>query len=150
MLWYQEPRRVEEALAADVRRTLTGLFAEAPGCLQARVAEPVLPGWITDAELEVYVGTFERTGFGGGLSYYRNLDRNWLGAREHDHRITQPAMFVTGENDLVRRFQTSDALAESYTDLRANAVIPGAAHWVQQQRPEEINSLLLSFLLELD
>ena len=38
---------------------------------------PVLPAWLTDADIDLYAGEFKRTGFRGPLNYYRNLDRNW-------------------------------------------------------------------------
>ncbi|HMG00289.1 MAG TPA: alpha/beta hydrolase, partial [Gemmatimonadaceae bacterium] len=64
-------------------------------------------------------------------------------------RVEQPAMFLTGELDMVRRFMPSEAMHGWVTDLRAEIVVPGAGHWVQQQAPEEVNAALLEFLSEL-
>jgi len=108
------------------------------------------PAWLSEEDLAFYVETFERTGFSGGLNYYRNIDRNWeLTAPYAEQRITQPSMFLTGDADGVRRFMPGDDLEEWLTDLRARVVIPGG-HWIQQERPMEVNNALLEFFAGLD
>ncbi len=150
IVWFQEPGVADEALSRDVRRTLTtsrqwtARWAEDDG----RV--PRAPEWLSPQELDVYVETFERTGFTGGLNWYRNIDRNWeLTAAVGERRVEQPAMFLTGELDPVRRFMPAEAMRGWVTDLRAEVVVEGAGHWVQQQSPEAVNSALLTFLGEL-
>ena len=146
IVWFQEPGVADRALAEDVRRTLT-----TPRQWTAQWAgepeEPQLPSWLSEEELAVYTETFQRTGFTGGLNYYRNLDRNWeLTAHVADRRVQAPAMFLTGERDLVRRFAPGETMDEWVEDLRARVVVPKAGHWVQQQAPEEVNAALLEFL----
>ena len=64
---------------------------------------PRRPEWLSEEELQVYVEAFERTGFTGGLNWYRNIDRNWeLMAPVAERRVEQPALFLTGELDPVR------------------------------------------------
>ena len=95
----------------------------------------------------MYVEAFERTGFTGGLNYYRNFDRNWeLTAEVADRRVTAPAMFLTGERDLVRSSRPPRRWTAGWTDLRARIVVPGPGHWVQQEAPEAVNAALLEFL----
>ena len=90
--------------------------------------------WLSEEELAVYVEAFERTGFTGGLNYYRNLDRNWeLTADVADRHVQAPAMFLTGERDLVRLFAPGETMDDWVDDLRARIVVPKAGHWVQQQ-----------------
>jgi pimeloyl-ACP methyl ester carboxylesterase len=102
---------------------------------------------MTEEDLAVYVEAFERTGFAGGLAYYRNIDRNWeLTADLDDRRIDQPAMFLTGERDPVRQFMPAEAMDGWVTDLRAHVVVPGAGHWVNQEAPREVNRALLEWL----
>jgi pimeloyl-ACP methyl ester carboxylesterase len=109
--------------------------------------EPGRPEWWSEEDLKVYVEAFERTGFTGGLNWYRNIDRNWeLTAGVAERRIEQPAMFITGELDPVRRFMPAEAMRGWVSDMRAEVVVPGAGHWVQQQAPEAVNSALLEFL----
>ena len=115
------------------------------------MTSPRLPAWLTEEDLRLYVESFERTGFTGGLNYYRNIDRNWeLGAPLADTRIEQPALFITGSRDPVRKFMPAEAMNGWVTDLREIVIIEGAGHWVQQERPEEVNEALLTFLKTLD
>jgi pimeloyl-ACP methyl ester carboxylesterase len=95
----------------------------------------------------VYVRAFERTGFTGGLNWYRNIDRNWeLTEAFADRHVVPPALFLTGELDPVRRFMPAAAMDGWVDDLRAEIVVPGAGHWVQQQAPDAVNASLLEFL----
>jgi pimeloyl-ACP methyl ester carboxylesterase len=146
IVWFQEYGEADEALARDVRRTLT-----TSRVWTAKWAEedrqPRRPSWLSEEELSVYIEAFERTGFTGGLNWYRNIDRNWeLMAPVADRRVEQPAMFLTGELDAVRRFMPAEVMRPWVTDLREEIVVPGAGHWVQQQDPEAVNAPLLRFL----
>ena len=148
IVWFQQPGIADAALASDVRRTLTTSRQwTAQWAEEDPVRPPRRPDWLSEEELNVYVETFERTGFTGGLNWYRNIDRNWgLTASVAERRVEQPAFFLTGELDLVRGFMPAEAMSGWVTDLRAQVVIPGAGHWVQQQAPEEVNAALLGFL----
>ena len=98
----------------------------------------------------MYVEAFTRTGFTGGLNWYRNIDRNWeQWAPFAERRIEPPALFLTGELDNVRSFMPAEAMQGWVTDLREQIVVPGAGHWVQQEAPEAVNAALLGFLAEL-
>jgi pimeloyl-ACP methyl ester carboxylesterase len=148
IVWFQQPGIADAALASDVRRTLTTSRRwTAQWAEEDPVRQPRRPDWLSEEELGVYVETFERTGFTGGLNWYRNIDRNWgLTASVAERRVEQPAFFLTGELDLVRGFMPAEAMSGWVTDLRAQVVIPGAGHWVQQQAPAEVNAALLGFL----
>jgi pimeloyl-ACP methyl ester carboxylesterase len=147
IVWFQEPGVADAALARDVRRTLT-TSRQWTSRWAEEDSEPLRrPPWLSEQELEVYVEAFERTGFTGGLNWYRNIDRNWeLMAPVADRRVEQPAFFLTGERDPVRRFMPAEAMHGWVTDLREEAVVPGAGHWVQQERPDAVNASLLRFL----
>jgi pimeloyl-ACP methyl ester carboxylesterase len=147
IVWFQQPGVADEALSRDVRRTLTtsrqwtAQWAEEEGSTTRRAE------WLSEEDLDVYVESFERTGFTGGLNWYRNIDRNWeLTAPYEGRKIGQPAMFLTGELDPVRRFMPVEAMERWATDLRTRIVVPDAGHWVQQQAPEAVNGALLDFL----
>ena len=95
----------------------------------------------------MYVDVYTRTGFRGGLNYYRNLDCNWEQiAPVAERRITQPALFLTGERDPVRRFMPAAVMDGWVTGLRVSEVIPDAGHWLQQQAPELVTQHLLRWL----
>lgn len=146
IVWFQQPGVADEALARDVRRTLT-TTEQWTAQWADRDEQPRRPRWLSEEDLDVYVEAFERTGFTGGLNYYRNLDRNWeLTAPQAERRVEQPALFLTGSRDPVQRFTPVEVMEGWVTDLREKLVIDGAGHWVQQERPEEVNAALTRFL----
>jgi pimeloyl-ACP methyl ester carboxylesterase len=147
---FQEPGVAEAALSRDVRRTFLRMFGPpAPLDLEGRMSQGATerPEWITEDELSVYVETFTRTGFAGGLNWYRNIDRNWeLTEPVGERRVEQPSLFLTGEVDVVRQFMPAQVMDGWVTDMRASVVVPGAGHWVQQEQPEAVNAAVLDFL----
>jgi pimeloyl-ACP methyl ester carboxylesterase len=151
IVWFQAPGVAEAALSRDVPRTLATPRVWDAAWARDDAEGPPRPPFMTEEEFAVYVEAFERTGFAGGLAYYRNIDRNWeLTARLDGRRIEQPALFLTGERDPVRRFMPAEAMAGWVTDLRVNAVVPGAGHWVNQEAPGEVNRLLIDWLHGLE
>jgi len=150
IVWFQEPGVADEALARDVRRTLTTSRQWTAGWAHEDAHATRRAPWLSEEELDVYVASFKRTGFTGGLNWYRNIDRNWaLTESVAERRVEQPALFLTGELDPVRRFMPAEAMRGWVTDLRNEVVVAGAGHWVQQQAPEAVNDALLGFLGEL-
>jgi pimeloyl-ACP methyl ester carboxylesterase len=138
MLRFQRPGLADAELGADPAATMRSLFAE---------GRPDLPDWIRPEEVAHYVTEFTRTGFTGGLNWYRNLDRNWeLTARLAGRRITVPALFVAGAADPVLTFTRTDRAAEVVSGPYREVLIAGAGHWVQQDSAAEINRILLEFL----
>ncbi len=130
MVYFQEPGVADAELSADpartMRRMLAGLaatrFADADRAAFAandgrgfidRLPEPkTLPPWLSQEELDFYVAEFTRTGFTGGLNWYRNLDRNWH-LTEHlaDAHVTCPSLFIAGSLDPVLTFAPTRARA---------------------------------------
>jgi pimeloyl-ACP methyl ester carboxylesterase len=150
IVWFQEPGVAEAALERDVRRTLATSRVWDEAWADSGCDDPATPSFMTEGELQVYVDAFTRTGFRGGLNYYRNIDRNWeRTAAVAERRITQPALFLTGDRDPVRRFMPAEAMSGWVTDLRVTEVVPDAGHWVQQQAPEAVNESLLGWLAGL-
>jgi pimeloyl-ACP methyl ester carboxylesterase len=151
IVWFQRPGVAEEALARDVRRTLATPRVWDATWADDRDDDPPTPPFMTDRDLAVYVDAFRRTGFRGGLSYYRNIDRNWeLTAQLEGRQIDQPALFLTGERDPVRQFMPAEAMNGWVTDLRASIVVPEAGHWVNQEAPQAVNDALLEWLGALE
>jgi pimeloyl-ACP methyl ester carboxylesterase len=150
IVWFQQPGVADEALARDVRRTLTTSRQWTSAWAEETDSPPKRAPWLSEDELAVYVEAFERTGFTGGLNWYRNIDRNWeLTEPVADRHVVQPALFLTGELDPVRRFMPAAAMEGWVDDLRAEIVVPDAGHWVQQQAPAAVNAALLEFLAGL-
>ena len=167
ILYFQTPGVADAELAADVEGTIRRLMrgssrklgnatiqsasAPRPGSSQ-RSGSPVRSrAWLTQEDLDTYVDAFTRTGFTGGLNWYRNLRRNWeVTADVADWTVRMPALFLTGSDDPVRAFMTDAHLDELAPDLRGKVVLDGAGHWVQQERPDEVNEVLLGFLRSLD
>ena len=117
-----------------------------------RLGKPTeLPGWLSQEDLDYYVGEFERAGFRGGINYYRNFHRNWETTPQLEGvKVAQPSLFIAGEKDVVIAGATKEALEGSIgratEDLRGVHLIPDVGHWVQQESPDEVNRLLIDFL----
>ncbi|MBO0680760.1 alpha/beta hydrolase [Mycolicibacterium sp. S2-37] len=145
MLRFQEPGRADAELAADVSATMSGMFA---GLLTGPAD---LPAWISAAEFDHYVTEFSRTGFTGALNWYRNYDRNWETTPQlADARIEVPALFVGGTADPVGPTMQPQRAREVVVGPYAELMIDGAGHWLQQERPDEVNAALLDFLDRLE
>jgi pimeloyl-ACP methyl ester carboxylesterase len=113
-----------------------------------------LPGWLTEADVDFYAAEFARTGFRGGLNWYRNIDRNWeLLAPFAGAKVTVPALYVAGERDLVLAFPgAADFVSNIPTvvpRLRETIMLPGCGHWTQQERPKHVNAAVIGFLRAL-
>lgn len=165
--YFQEPGRAETEIEPDVRSWLAGFYAAlsadtmpaddepdphfvAPGGrLRDRFPTGPSPSWLTEEVLDVYAGEFERTGLTGALNRYRNLDRDWEDlAPYRGAPITQPALFVGGTRDASTTWMADaiDAHATTLPALSASHLLDGCGHWVQQERPDEVNRLLTDWL----
>jgi pimeloyl-ACP methyl ester carboxylesterase len=124
------------------------------GLLSAMIHPDALPPWLSAADIEFYVGEYARTGFRGGLNWYRNIDRNWeLLAPYAGAQVKVPALYVAGDRDLVLAFRGMDqliaALPKFVPQLRRTLILPGCGHWTQQERPREVNAAMIEFLRSL-
>jgi len=149
--WFQQVGPADEAMARQVARTVCATEDWTEEWANRPDPDPhPRASWLTEEELAVFVEALSRTGFSGGLNYYRNIDRNWeLTPHLDGKRIEQPALFVTGGDDIVRRFMPARGLERAFADLRGFVVLDGAGHWIQQERAAEVNAELLGFLASL-
>jgi len=165
-LYLQEPGRADAELGTDPRRSLLTLLCSLSGdvppekrwqhmvdptkpLLDSGTLPVSLPRWLTEEDLEVLVGDFQRTGFTGGLNWYRNIDRNWeLTAFLSDARIYQPSIFVAGEADPILALyrDACSQLPETAPNLRGKVILGGVGHWLTQEQPDQLNLHLLDFL----
>jgi len=121
----------------------------------AQTVAPHLPRsaceWLTEDELRVYSAEFERTGFQGGLQWYRcGTSGRFNGelAAHAGRAIEVPACFIAGASDW-GPYQRPGALAAMQRAFALNRgchFIAGAGHWVQQEQPAEVTRRLLEFL----
>ena len=164
MLYFQEPGVADADLGRDPAATMTRMLAGLPpagggapdpaalagdgrGFVERLPVPDGLPGWLRRDELDHYIDEFTRTGFTGALNWYRNLDRNWeVTAHLAGAKVEVPALFVGGSADPVL-LMTPPALMDGWlTDPRGAVLIDGAGHWVQQERPDEVNAALVGFV----
>jgi pimeloyl-ACP methyl ester carboxylesterase len=162
---YFQGQAAEAELELDAARSLRlmyyALSGDAPEDLASRLLgglpagssllDPIpaparLPAWLSEDDLSYYAAEFTRTGFAGALNRYRNLDRDWADLGHlGSETITQPALFIGGERDTATRFVDRKPMERAVADLRS-VVIPGCGHWIQQERPDEVNDELIAFL----
>lgn len=165
MIYFQQPGVADEELNRDPRRSLRMMLYSASG--EAPQHEPIvpagggvldylteperLPAWLSEQDLDVFAEDYADAGFTGGLNWYRNLDRTWsLMAPWAGAKVTQPALYVGGERDLVVNGPGMRAhlakLSQYVPNLRRTVLLPDCGHWTQQERPAEVNSELIQFL----
>jgi pimeloyl-ACP methyl ester carboxylesterase len=170
--YFQEPGRAEREAELDVRSWLLGIYmaASADGARSAsdrgttatvargkmmrdRFASPDrLPDWLTEEDLGFYVAEFERTGFRGALNRYRNVDRDWQDLQPwRGAPIRVPSLFIGGEKDgpTVWGSRAIARFPDNLPDLRGSHILPGCGHWVQQERTDDVNRLLVDWLKSL-
>ncbi|MEU9380782.1 alpha/beta hydrolase [Streptomyces sp. NPDC048279] len=168
--YFQEAGRAEGEIEPDVRGWLAGFYAAfsgdtmpgpgapdphfvgAGGLLRDRFPVGRLPGWLGERDLDVYAGEFERTGLTGALNRYRNMDRDWEDLAAYDGApITQPSLFAGGGLDASTTWLADaiEAYPVTLPGLVSSHVLDGCGHWIQQERPDEINRLLVDWLAAL-
>ncbi|MEU8825660.1 alpha/beta hydrolase [Streptomyces sp. NPDC048636] len=165
--YFQRPGRAEAEIEPDVRGWLAGFYAAlsgdtmpapgtpdphfvgAGGTLRERFPAGRLPSWLDSSELDVYAGEFERTGMTGALNRYRNMDRDWEDLAAFDGApVTQPSLFIGGALDASTTWMADaiDAFPRTLPRLLASHILDGCGHWLQQERPGEVNRLLTEWL----
>ncbi|MGQ4488543.1 alpha/beta hydrolase [Streptomyces sp. SAS_281] len=168
--YFQEPGRAESEIEPDVRGWLAGFYAalSADTMPAANEADPHFvarggrlcdrfpaarrPAWLSEEDLDVYAAEFERTGLTGALNRYRNMDRDWQDLAPHRGApIEQPSLFIGGTLDASTTWMSDaiDAYPTTLPRLSASHLLEGCGHWVQQERPDEVNGLLTEWLTTL-
>jgi pimeloyl-ACP methyl ester carboxylesterase len=170
-LYFQEPGVAEAEYDRNVRTVfrsgLIGISGDAPpgtppfGMVPRQGSPfrwtadpPPLPAWLSEADVDFYTAEFTRTGFRGGLNWYRNIDRNWeLLAPFAGARVGVSALYIAGDRDPVVSFPGMDQLipnlANFVPQLRRTIILPGCGHWTQQERATEVDAAMIDFLRAL-
>jgi pimeloyl-ACP methyl ester carboxylesterase len=172
MLYFQDVGPAEAEFEADPRRwvrtmlysagaegmanpnpRLTDAPREGTTFLDILTPPPdVLPAWLSEEDIDVYVEGLEGGGLFGPVSFYRNMDANWQRSKNIGPEVyTMPIGFITGALDPVNLMMpgAAGAMAEVLPGFRGGIIVEGAGHWVQQEKPAETNAALLAFLAEL-
>lgn len=166
-VYFQEPGVAEAELERDVRNSIRRILyfgsGDTPrehkmslyvdrtqGFLGSSYDPAPLPPWLTEADVDVFVAEYERTGFRGGLNWYRNIDRNWELLAPWQHAtIDQPALFIAGALDATITGSLGqrglDELDSIVPQLERKILLDGAGHWIQQERPDAVNAALIEF-----
>jgi len=108
-----------------------------------------LPAWLSQDDVDFYVAELEYSGLTGPLNYYRNIELDWEILGQYQGRpVTVPALFIGGDRDVVTIWaqQAIARAGEVLTDLRGTVIVPNCGHWIQQEQPEAVNTVLLTFL----
>jgi pimeloyl-ACP methyl ester carboxylesterase len=164
--YFQKPGVAEAEFERDIDLTMRALLGrgfsepaaslfvqESKGFLgDARTDQP-LPDWLSESDFVYFAEAYKKSGFRGGLNWYRNIDRNWdLTAPWQDAQIHQPSLFIAGSKDsvitgLIGAKRVLD-MERVLPNLKQKLIIDDAGHWIQQERPEEVNAALIGFLKE--
>ncbi len=164
--YFQAPGVAEAELERDIALTMRTMLARGFSDPQSLFVTPdkgflgevdpdlPLPAWLSADDLAYFVDAYRASGFRGGLNWYRNIDRNWeLIAPWQDMQFRQPSLFIAGGEDAVvtgligaKRVQDMERVLP---DLRRKLIVAGAGHWIQQERPDEVNAALIAFLREV-
>ena len=162
---FQKPGLADAQLGADAEKTIR-FFMRGPGdnveAFEARPAERKSlalqeglarynPGtdplqFLRPEEVAVFAETFSRTGFTGGINWYRNFTRNWERSADLPRTIDHiPCLMVMAEHDVVLPPSLCDRMHEQIADLE-KVLIKGSGHWTQQEKPAEVNALLIDWM----
>ena len=101
--------------------------------------------FLTDEEFAVFVETFKRTGFTGGINWYRNMTRNWEQSAGKSEVVAAPSLMIMAEDDMVLPPSTADGMEARVPDLE-KVLITDCGHWTQQEQPEAVNRAILGWL----
>jgi epoxide hydrolase 4 len=135
--FFQIPRLPEKVLQAGDFALLRSVFRN----------DPVRPGTFGGDDIDRYVEALSRPGaLTAAINYYRALARRAPAlARKLRRRIEAPVLVIWGQRDLFLVPELARPDPALVPDARVER-LPDASHWVQQDRPEEVNALLLGFL----
>ncbi len=169
--YFQQPGVAEAELSADppatFRRLLVAASGDGPGGGGIPVVpagggfldlcpEPAaLPAWLTEADIDLFVSEFAKSGFTRPLNWYRAMDLSYeLTAAWKHAKVTVPALYLAGDRDLVVAFTGGEAMLAGLPDLVPNLrearLLPGCGHWTQQERPDDVNRAIIDFISHLE
>jgi pimeloyl-ACP methyl ester carboxylesterase len=149
-------KRFYYAISGDAPRGAWPVNKTSDATLLEGLPDPdPLPAWLTEADLDYYTGEFKRSGFFGPISRYRNHTRDWEFLQPcKGRKIECPAFFIAGNRDgAFNAFGLAKdpigTMRRHVVNLEGGHVLEGCGHWTQQERPQEVNALLIPWLKSL-
>ncbi len=164
IVYFQKPGEADRILGADVKKTLRFFFrkwtmtieefdkrpAEEKNLALVKALQSDESAWmgqnlLDPEELAFYAAAFERTGFTGGINWYRNFSRNWQTTEGVKETIDVPGLMIMAEHDIVLRPALADGMEALVPDLEKH-LVKDCGHWTQAEQPEELNRVMISWL----
>lgn len=96
-------------------------------------------------EMKFFVDTFTRTGFTGGINWYRNFTRNWERSADLVYKVNVPSLMIMAEDDVVLSPAMTEGMEQYVPDLE-KVLIRNCGHWTQQEHPEQTNRAMIDWL----
>lgn len=168
--YFREPDAADRDLNANTRDFLSKVYyalsgdydfgqvmAHPPG-ISYRDALPTPPAfpwpWLSEAELDVGIAAYEKSGFTGGLNWYRSMDIKWEQRKALEQSVSDlPTYFIGSENDVdLEHFHGDSPLAKmkaQFPKLSQVKMIPEAGHLMQLERSDDVNRILVDYLQEI-
>ena len=162
MLYFQKEGLVEKELEKDMRKSLLAIYSSISSngekmetfepkpfekemtFLKSMGEHTDMPHFLNKDDFDYYLNEFTRGGMRGPINWYRNIDRNWEMTKDtHEKKISPLSCFIVGEDDPVAKWTLINP--SLHENLVSSHIIKSAGHWVQQEKPEEVNKLLLDF-----
>lgn len=164
IVFFQTPGVADAALAADTAKSFRFFMRRSGMTLEEYEKRPAeektlalvkaiqsdesqWPGEVLmpEDELDVFIRTFRRTGFTGGINWYRNFTRNWHESEGQDQIVRVPSLMIMAENDVVLRPAMADGMEALVPDLE-KVLVKDCGHWTQQEKPEETNRAIVDWM----
>jgi pimeloyl-ACP methyl ester carboxylesterase len=165
IVYFQKPGAADAALAKDVGKAFrffmrksgmkaadyAKLPAEQRNLALVKALEADEAGWgggqqlLNAEEMKFFVDTFTRTGFTGGINWYRNFTRNWERSEGVEQKVNVPCLMIMAEDDVVLSPAMADGMEKYVPDLE-KALIKDCGHWTQQEHPDQVNTILINWL----
>jgi pimeloyl-ACP methyl ester carboxylesterase len=164
IVYFQKPGVADAALAKDVGKSVrffmrkSGMkaadYAKLPqeqrnlAFVQALAADE--SGWggkplLNAEETKYFVDAFTRTGFTGGINWYRNFTRNWEKSEGMVQKVNVPGLMIMAEDDVVLSPAMTEGMEQYVPDLE-KALIRDCGHWTQQEHPDQVNTIMIDWL----
>lgn len=133
------PRKIFDALPAE--RKVVSILRSLDSDRLA--GEPLL----TREERDYYASAFDTSGFSGPINWYRNITHNWEITEGVEETIGIPTLFIGAVDDVIIDLQQIDAMKSLVTDLEIH-MLEDCGHWSQQERPDEVNRIMIDWLVQ--